>query len=110
MPDKNLLKVKVRDSQNTLFEGEIDRITSINDVGTFDIFPMHANFISILKSKLIFYNKNKKIKELEIGQAVMKVKKDIVKIFLGIEEIPLDEESSKNEDVNVNQNKRIDKQ
>jgi F0F1-type ATP synthase epsilon subunit len=94
MSDKRLLKVKVRDTQNTLFEGEVDRITSVNDVGTFDIYPMHANFISILKSLLIFYNKNKKIKELEIEQAVMKVKNDVVHIFLGIEEISLDDKES----------------
>jgi F0F1-type ATP synthase epsilon subunit len=91
MSDKKLLKVKVRDSQSTLFEGEVDRITSFNEVGTFDIYPMHANFISILRSKLAFYNNNKIIKELEIEQAIMKVKKDIVKIFLGIEEIEIDE-------------------
>jgi F0F1-type ATP synthase epsilon subunit len=92
MSDTKLLKVKVRDSQETIFEGEVDRVTSFNDVGTFDLYPMHANFISILKRKLIFYNKNKIIKELEIEQAVMKVKSDMVNIFLGIEEIPLDEE------------------
>jgi F0F1-type ATP synthase epsilon subunit len=96
MADNKLLKVKVRDSQNTLFEGEVDRITSINDVGTFDIYPMHANFISILKSLLIFYNKNKKIKEMEIEQAIMKVKNDVVHIFLGIEEISLDDDEQNN--------------
>lgn len=89
MADKKLLKVKVRDSQDTIFEGEVDRITSINDVGTFDVYPMHANFISILKSLLIFYNKNEKIKEIQIEQAIMKVKNDVVNIFLGIEEIDL---------------------
>jgi F0F1-type ATP synthase epsilon subunit len=93
MSNKKLLKVKVRDSQDIIFEGEVERVTSYNDVGTFDLYPMHANFISILKYKLAFYNDNKKIKELEMGQAVMKVKNDIVNIFLGIEGISLDEES-----------------
>jgi F0F1-type ATP synthase epsilon subunit len=96
MSNKKLLKVKVRDSQETVFEGEVERVTSYNDVGTFDLYPMHANFISILKRKLVFYNRNEKIKELEIEQAVMKVKNDVVNIFLGIEEIDLDEESSNN--------------
>jgi F0F1-type ATP synthase epsilon subunit len=93
MSNKKLLKVRVRDSQDIIFEGEVERVTSYNDVGTFDLYPMHANFISILKHKLAFYNDNKKIKELEMGQAVMKVKNDIVNIFLGIEGISLDEES-----------------
>jgi F0F1-type ATP synthase epsilon subunit len=93
MANKKLLKVKVRDSQNIIFEGEVERVTSYNDVGTFDLYPMHANFISILKHRLAFYNDNKKIKELEMGQAVMKVKNDIVNIFLGIEGISLDEDT-----------------
>jgi F0F1-type ATP synthase epsilon subunit len=97
MADKQLLKVKVRDSQSIVFEGEVDRVTSFNEVGTFDLYPMHANFISILKRTLAFYNNEKKIKELEIEQAVMKVKKDVVNIFLGIEEISLDEDNSKSE-------------
>jgi F0F1-type ATP synthase epsilon subunit len=101
MSDKKRLKVKVRDSQETIFEGEVDRVTSFNDVGTFDLYPMHANFISILKRKLVFYNNNTKIKELEIEQAVMKVKSDVVNIFLGIEEISLDEEESPDDQKNV---------
>jgi F0F1-type ATP synthase epsilon subunit len=92
MSGKKLLKVKVRDTQNIIFEGEVERITSFNEVGTFDIYPMHANFISIIKRELAFYKKNEKVKELKIEQAVMKVKQDVVNIFLGIETLTLDEE------------------
>jgi F0F1-type ATP synthase epsilon subunit len=99
MSDKNLLKVTVRDSQSTLFQGEVERVSSFNDVGPFDLYPMHANFISILKRKLAFYKNNNKIKEIEIEQAIMKVKNDVVNIFLGIEEISLDEEIPKSKDI-----------
>jgi F0F1-type ATP synthase epsilon subunit len=104
MSEKKLLKVKVRDSQDIIFEGEVERVTSFNDVGTFDLYPMHANFISILKRKLAFYNKNKKIKELEMDQAVMKVKNDIVNIFLGIEGISLEDDTSDSEDNAIKDN------
>jgi F0F1-type ATP synthase epsilon subunit len=104
MSEKKLLKVKVRDSQDIIFEGEVERVTSFNDVGTFDLYPMHANFISILKRKLAFYNENKKIKELEMDQAVMKVKNDIVNIFLGIEGISLEDDSSNDENNAVKDN------
>jgi F0F1-type ATP synthase epsilon subunit len=85
MSDKKLLKVKVRDTENILFEGEIDRISSFNEVGPFDIYPMHANFISIINGKITLYNKKQVIKELDFEQAVMKVKKDEAHIYLGIE-------------------------
>jgi hypothetical protein len=85
MADKKLLKVKVRDTENILFEGEIDRISSFNEMGPFDIYPMHANFISIINGKVTLYNKKQVIKELDFEQAVIKVKKDEAHIYLGIE-------------------------
>jgi F0F1-type ATP synthase epsilon subunit len=94
MADKKSVKVRVRDTESTFFEGEVDRISSYNEVGPFDIYPMHANFISIIKQELVLYHKKEKIKELKFEQAVMKVKKDEVHIFLGIEAFTLEEEHS----------------
>ncbi len=86
-----LLKVIVEDTENTIYEGEAERITSFNEVGKFDVYPMHANFISIIHTQLDLYHNKQKIKELKIEQAVMKVKKDEVHIFLGIETLLLEE-------------------
>ncbi len=41
-------KVRIRDTESTVFDGEADRISSFNEMGPFDIYAMHANFISIL--------------------------------------------------------------
>lgn len=85
MSDPKIFKVKIRDTEKTVFEGEVERISSFNEVGPFDIYPMHANFISILHQELSLYKEHKKIKELKFEQAVLKVKHDNVQIFLGIE-------------------------
>src|ERR1700722_17212704 len=85
MADKKPITVKVRDTENILFEGEIDRISSFNEMGPFDIYPMHAYFISIINGTITLYNKKEIIKKLDFEQAVMKVKKDIAHIYLGIE-------------------------
>lgn len=95
MSDKKVLQVRVRDTENILFEGEAERISSFNEVGRFDIFPMHANFISIIRQELAIYHNHEKIKELKFEQAIMKVKKDVVHIFLGIEVLFMDEENEK---------------
>lgn len=87
------IKVKVRDTENILFEGEVERISSFNEVGPFDIYHTHANFISIIHKQLDLYHDKKKVKELKFEQAVLKVKKDIVHIFLGIESLFVDEEA-----------------
>ena len=92
MSDKKLITIKIRDTENILFEGEIDRISSFNEVGPFDIYPMHANFISIINNKITLYNKKQVVKELAFEQAVMKVKKDIAHIYLGVEMFLIEDE------------------
>jgi F0F1-type ATP synthase epsilon subunit len=94
MSNQALLQVKVRDTEKIIYEGSVDRISSYNEVGPFDIYPTHANFISILRREIAFYQKNQKVKELKIEQAVLKVKKDNVNIFLGIEMLLVDEEAA----------------
>ncbi|HSX08802.1 MAG TPA: hypothetical protein VLF93_01490 [Candidatus Saccharimonadales bacterium] len=91
MPDK-IITVKIRDTENILFEGEIDRISSFNEIGPFDIYPMHANFISIINTKVTLYHKKEKVKELEFEQAVLKVKKDLAHVYMGVEMFLIEDE------------------
>lgn len=88
---QTLLQVTIQDTEAIMFQGEVDRVTSYNEVGRFDVYPMHANFISIIKQGIELYLHHEKIKELKIEQAVMKVKKDEVHIFIGIESLNLDD-------------------
>ncbi len=91
MSDQKILNVRIRDTEHVLFEGEADRVNSYNEMGPFDIYPLHANFISIIKKKVTIYLKKEKLKELTFEQAVLKVKKDVVHIYLGIEIFAIDE-------------------
>ena len=88
------INVKVRDADAMLFEGEVDRISSFNEVGRFDIFPMHANFISIIQKELTLFKGHEKLKELKIEQAILKIKQDSATIYLGIEALMVDEEKT----------------
>jgi F0F1-type ATP synthase epsilon subunit len=96
MAKDKYLNTKVRDAQKVIFEGQVDRISSFNEVGPFDIYPMHANFISIIQKGLTLYKDGKVVKEVEFEKAVMKVKKDTAKIFLGIETFDLQDEINQN--------------
>ena len=91
MSNEIVLKVKIWDTSDVVFEGEADRVSSFNEMGSFDVLKMHANFISIIRHKLTLYRHGKIVKEFDIGQAVIKVKHDIVHIFLGIEAFAIDE-------------------
>jgi len=81
------IMVRVRDTNKMIFEGNVDRITSYNEVGQFDIYPMHANFISILKKGLMLYKDHQKLLDIKFEQAILKIKKDVVGIYVGIEEL-----------------------
>ncbi len=81
------IKLTVRDAENIIFEGEVDRISSFNEAGRFDIYPKHANFISIIRQQLTIYNHHQILKDLKIEQAVLKIKNNVANIFLGIDTI-----------------------
>src|SRR4051812_24079603 len=95
MSDKKTIQVKVRDTQNIVFEGVAERISSFNEIGPFDVYPMHANFISIIRQGLTLFHNKEKVKELKFEQAVLKVKQDVAHIFLGIEMLMVDEQTQK---------------
>ena len=88
---KQPIIIIVRDAENIIFDGEVDRISSFNEVGRFDVYPRHANFISIIRKQLTLYRDNKIVKDLKLEQAIMKVKNDHVGIFLGIDTIMVEE-------------------
>lgn len=81
------IKLTVRDAENIIFEGEVDRISSFNEVGRFDIYSKHANFISIIRQQLTLYKNHQMLKDLKIEQAVLKIKNNTASIFLGIDTI-----------------------
>jgi F0F1-type ATP synthase epsilon subunit len=91
---KGLINLKVRDAESIVFEGEVDRISSFNEVGRFDVYPKHANFISIIRQELTLYKNGEKLKQMKIEQAILKVKKDVASIFLGIDTLMIDEEKA----------------
>lgn len=86
------IKLTVRDAETVIFQGEVDRISSFNEVGRFDIYPKHANFISIIRQQITLYNQHKVLKDLKIEQAVLKIKDNVASIFLGIDTIMVEQE------------------
>lgn len=94
MSDQKLIKLTIRNTDELLFSGDVDRITSHNEVGKFDVYPMHANFISIIEKEITLYHKHEKLKEIKMERAVMKVKQDIANIYLGIESLLLGDDGA----------------
>ena len=77
------IHLTIKNRETTLFEGDTTGVSSINDVGPFDILPMHENFISLIRDKIVIRNKQE-AKELKIESGLLKVNNNRVDIFLGL--------------------------
>lgn len=77
------LHVNIKNKENILYEGDVTGITSFNDLGLFDILPMHENFISLINNKVILRKNNAK-KEFKVDTGVLKVRNNKVNIYIGL--------------------------
>src|SRR3989344_5433329 len=64
------------------FTAKAVAVTMANRIGKFDILPRHANFISVIKDKVIFFIDNKNTKTYSFQSGIVEVSNDQVKIFL----------------------------
>jgi F0F1-type ATP synthase epsilon subunit len=84
MSDNLKLQVLIRTKNKTLFEGEVFSVSGVNDTGPFDILPMHANFVTLIKGKIILDKGLPTKNELSIDRGVLTVSENKVSGFIGI--------------------------
>lgn len=77
------INVTIKNRESVLFDGQVTAVSSYNDVGLFDVMPLHENFICLVKNKVILHNLNEK-KELKIEKGILKVKNNKVDIYLDV--------------------------
>ncbi len=82
--DLYTLSVSVWDPTKLLFQGDAQSITSYNEKGLFDVIPLHENFITIIKDRVIVRSEGQE-NEFQLQKGVMKVEENNVDIFLGAE-------------------------
>lgn len=77
------LNTLIRSRNEEVFNGNCSTVTSVNDVGEFDILYSHANFISIIKKYIIVDKGLSTEKKFSIPDTgVLRVLKDYVEIFI----------------------------
>jgi F0F1-type ATP synthase epsilon subunit len=84
MEQPKLLQVMVMTPEKVLFRGVAESISSMNDTGSFDILLGHANFITLIKERLIVRLPNKQEYRTYLNDGVLRVIQGDVKIFLGL--------------------------
>ena|SRR5664279_3063123 len=84
MNDPLKVHLIVRNRGKILFDEDIKSITSVNDTGTFDILPLHANFITLIKEYIIVHKLDGTIQKKEINNGVLKVRENLINCYIDI--------------------------
>ena len=82
---QKLLKLKVSSPEKLLYEGEAKAVSSVNERGPFDVLSAHQNFITLIREKLVIYDKSGEKQDIPVQRGVMRVHENEVTIFLGVE-------------------------
>jgi len=77
------LEVNIVSADDNVFDGTVKMLTSKNDDGEFDILPLHTNFITLIKEKIILHKTTKDKQDIPITNGVLKVVENRVDIILG---------------------------
>ncbi|OGV90332.1 hypothetical protein A2783_04190 [Microgenomates group bacterium RIFCSPHIGHO2_01_FULL_45_11] len=80
------IQTTVKNKDQTLYQGKVISLSSVNDKGQFDVLPEHSNFISLIKDKLVIREPGKVPQEIKLNQAIMRVLSGKVEIYIGIGE------------------------
>ena len=84
MTDVRLIKVTIKDKNNTTVEDNITAVTSLNEKGPFDILGLHENFITVIDGKITLHKNDGSKKEINVERGVIKNVQNQVSIYLGI--------------------------
>ncbi|KKQ42733.1 MAG: ATP synthase F1, epsilon subunit [Microgenomates group bacterium GW2011_GWC1_37_8] len=82
---KQTFHLKVVSREGNVYEGEVISITSYNEQGKFDVLAQHANFISLIARGLDIAEINGNAKQINFDNALIRVKQNIVEVYLGVE-------------------------
>ncbi len=75
------LQVKIQTVDEVLWAGKAEWVSSLNSRGAFDILPMHANFITIVKDQPVRVNTDGVVKEFKFRNCVIYVYKNQVTVY-----------------------------
>jgi len=82
--DSDKIHLTVRNRLKVLFDDDIFSLTTKNDTGTFDVLPEHANFISLINSKLIIGKLDGSKQEITINNGLLKVKDSSIHCYVDL--------------------------
>lgn len=79
---KVMVTLRKRDKQ--VFKGGAWAVSSINEVGKFDVLWGHANMVTTIKDEIVIRFRKGYMKTHKIESGILSVEKNEVEVFLGV--------------------------
>ncbi len=83
--DSSIFNLIILSREGIIFQNNVSSITSYNTSGKFDILAQHANFISLITNEVVVRDTKGLETKFKISNALIKVIRNNVKIYLGID-------------------------
>lgn len=80
----NDLEVTVKSRNRLYYKGNAKTLTAVNNLGPFDILPMHANFISLIKDYIIIDKGSPEEKNIKVKSGLLHNNSNKVIVYLDI--------------------------
>ena len=82
--DASQLGIYIRSRKKDYFKGTCYSLTSNNDKGVFDVLPLHANFITLIKDYVIIDKGKSTEQKIDIDKGVLSVSSNKVDVYLDL--------------------------
>jgi len=84
--DKNqLITLRIASPKETIFEGQVRSLSSINSKGKFDVLPYHANFLTLIENKPIILSlPDKKARTFTFPVAILYARENRIDVYTDI--------------------------
>ncbi|MDO8429729.1 MAG: hypothetical protein Q7S88_03805 [Candidatus Daviesbacteria bacterium] len=87
---QQVLEVKIASPKGIIYQGQALAVSSKNSQGNFDILPLHANFITLIKEvPLVVLDTNKKKQTFNPKLAIIYVGDNKVNIYTEIDSLQI---------------------
>jgi F0F1-type ATP synthase epsilon subunit len=80
--NNDLLTVLIRSRERVVYEGRARVVSCRNELGKFDVLPMHENFISLLGGPVHIVEATGAVKDVPATSGLFKVSNNTVQIFI----------------------------
>ena len=83
--NNNILSVIVMSGDSIVLDAKAHSVSSRNEKGRFDILPLHANFISLIKEFVKIDIEADEPRQIVLKSGILRVFENNVQIFIGSE-------------------------